>query len=46
MIKFVAKSSSSFEQKAPIFSPFFGVSILKIVTSVPDWPKFRHWGKT
>jgi hypothetical protein len=28
-------------QKRKFFAEFFGINILKIITSVPDWVKFR-----
>jgi hypothetical protein len=32
-------------KNANIFAKFFGENILKIITSVPDWPNFRLLGE-
>jgi hypothetical protein len=47
MIKFLQKVAAVWAKNANIFAKFFGENILKIITSVPEWPdwiNFRPMG--
>jgi hypothetical protein len=45
MIKMLQNLALFRVENTNFFAEFFGENIFKIITSVPDWPDFRHSGK-